>query len=199
MLHSWCGPMPIIIGIGRIKSDAGHTSPVKRRHAMSTTRDTLSSIRRHAIAVLILIFALIWSPIGAFISTEADETRGTTIKSTADQQAHISAELDVFSGRPNPTWNLADAQVRELLGMLRTAQTSRGERPSGAEGLGYRGLILNIVSDSHVEICRVSNGLIEIDGRFLSDAGRRIEAFVIRTLPDDMQKQFAPILSGLLP
>ena len=133
------------------------------------------------------------------ISAEANEARGEAITSTADHQARVSAELDVFSGRPNPTWDLPDAQVRELLRMLQDAQTSRAERPLGGVALGYRGLVLKITSDSHVDTWRVSNGSIEFNGQFFNDGGRRIEAYVVRTMPDGMRSQFTPLLPGLLP
>lgn len=55
----------------------------------------------------------------------------------------IEIELDVFSGRPNPTWVLEDAVAAKVMGLLN--QPKNEAVPSGAPtGLGYRGLILRI-------------------------------------------------------
>jgi len=48
-------------------------------------------------------------------------------------------ELDVFSGRPNPTWPLTAEESQDLL--ARIGQLSPGGGPVPA-GLGYRGFIV---------------------------------------------------------
>lgn len=51
-------------------------------------------------------------------------------------------ELDVFSGRPNPTWSLSAEQIMELLEALQDLPPA--DKLSQEIGLGYRGfLILN--------------------------------------------------------
>jgi hypothetical protein len=48
--------------------------------------------------------------------------------------------LNVFSGRPNPTWLLNDSEEDQLADRLRSSQELTERRPSGAfGGLGYRG------------------------------------------------------------
>jgi hypothetical protein len=48
--------------------------------------------------------------------------------------------LHVFSGRPDPSWQLTPKQEREFEERLRGSQTITAERPSGlVGGLGYRG------------------------------------------------------------
>jgi hypothetical protein len=48
--------------------------------------------------------------------------------------------LNVFSGRPNPTWLLNDQEEQELTQRLQASQSLTDKRPSGAYGgLGYRG------------------------------------------------------------
>lgn len=48
--------------------------------------------------------------------------------------------LHVYSGRPNPTWILSDAQEDEVAERLSSLRTFTNERPSGiVGGLGYRG------------------------------------------------------------
>ncbi|MEN6370093.1 MAG: hypothetical protein ABFD77_10430 [Thermotogota bacterium] len=50
------------------------------------------------------------------------------------------AELDVYSGRPNPRWLLTEDECRELALLLRDLPPAE-ERRAGV-GLGYRGIIL---------------------------------------------------------
>lgn len=48
--------------------------------------------------------------------------------------------LDVFSGIPNPSWQLTAAQEKELDDRIRASSTFTHSRPSGVVGgLGYRG------------------------------------------------------------
>lgn len=51
----------------------------------------------------------------------------------------FQVELDVFSGRPNPTWPLTAEEGRDLL--ARVGRLSPGGGPLPA-GLGYRGFIV---------------------------------------------------------
>jgi hypothetical protein len=49
-------------------------------------------------------------------------------------------ELDIFSGRPNPTWSLSSADTATLAGMIE--KLSRAEPAVLFDGLGYRGFIV---------------------------------------------------------
>jgi hypothetical protein len=51
----------------------------------------------------------------------------------------IIAELDVFSGRPNPSWKLSQAQAEELKERLRDGPETEGAPPNR---LGYRGVVV---------------------------------------------------------
>ncbi|MEI6333904.1 MAG: hypothetical protein WCS87_05050 [Methylococcaceae bacterium] len=48
--------------------------------------------------------------------------------------------LDVFSGRPNPSWNLSVEQLIELLELFKNLPPADKLPPEN--GLGYRGLLL---------------------------------------------------------
>jgi hypothetical protein len=51
--------------------------------------------------------------------------------------------LDVFSGRPNPTWQLTPDEERELNGRMTSMSTFTHQRPTGVVGgLGYRGFLI---------------------------------------------------------
>lgn len=51
----------------------------------------------------------------------------------------LLVELDIFSGRPNPTWRLSPGEAGELLEKLRAL--GPGSRPR--MGLGYRGFVIH--------------------------------------------------------
>ena len=52
--------------------------------------------------------------------------------------------LDIFSGRPNPVWQLTEQQDSELAEKLTSARTLTTQRPSGVfGGLGYRGFVIS--------------------------------------------------------
>lgn len=72
--------------------------------------------------------------------------------------------LNVFSGRPNPTFQLDDKQSDELAERLKGLQSFTEQRPSGAfGGLGYRGFSVSR-SHTHPEGAldlRVHEGIVE--------------------------------------
>jgi hypothetical protein len=53
----------------------------------------------------------------------------------------LEIELDAFSGRPNPRWELTGAQAAEFLKYLSALRPSQGGHFTG-DGLGYRGFIV---------------------------------------------------------
>ncbi len=56
----------------------------------------------------------------------------------------LEIELDIFSGRPNPTWKLSEEEEKELLDIITSdpTQVSPVYSPEEVLGLGYRGLIV---------------------------------------------------------
>jgi hypothetical protein len=56
----------------------------------------------------------------------------------------IEVTLNVFSGRPNPSWKLSDDQEKELLAKLEAIDKPSLQKPPGViGGLGYRGFIVS--------------------------------------------------------
>ena len=85
----------------------------------------------------------------------------------------VAVELDIFSGRPNPSWTVPDTDVHRWLTTLPTVQ----EPESAAEDLGYRGLIVHL-GDEHI---RVFNGTAIAPRFALADPARRFEAWLLST------------------
>ena len=91
----------------------------------------------------------------------------------------MRVELDVFSGRPNPVWQL-DAQAAAALTALHDALIAgAGWREPPA--LGYRGFLYAIRADD----CRAYHGAVRTPHAILADPRQTIERFLIARLPRD--------------
>lgn len=53
--------------------------------------------------------------------------------------------LDVFSGRPNPTWTLSEEEEKQLLERVKGRGLAAADAPDA--GLGYRGLVVRATQD----------------------------------------------------
>jgi hypothetical protein len=91
----------------------------------------------------------------------------------AKQKMKISVELDVFSGRPNPSWELDPSESRELLKQLSPLPEADKNKAEFNDGLGYRGFIITIVeadkTNSIPAIYRVYKGSVLVNGKVFSD------------------------------
>ena len=97
----------------------------------------------------------------------------------------MRAEIDVFSGRPNPAWDLTAEETERLLtvfGQLRERQVS-----AIPASLGYRGLVLqgDAVRALGYERITVRRGVVQAEGsrgtRYLGDWDREFEAQIAAT------------------
>ncbi|HYH81328.1 MAG TPA: hypothetical protein VEX86_16105 [Longimicrobium sp.] len=105
--------------------------------------------------------------------------------STSAALTSVRAEADLYSGLPNPTWMLDEAEastVRRLLGAL-----PAGGQQEPSPGLGYRGMVVR-------DAAGVFPGCTELrayravvlaqcgaDTRSLADPGRAVERFLAGT------------------
>lgn len=90
--------------------------------------------------------------------------------------------LDIFSGRPSPSWNLTAAQAEELARLLESlpADESKGGTDD-APGLGYRGFT---IQGRDVWIAAFRGRIsVQRDGaeRRLSDPDRSVERWLLGT------------------
>lgn len=103
-------------------------------------------------------------------------------------------ELDVFSGRPNPRWELDEprsAQLRQLQSNL----TSTSVAPPEAPGLGYRGFLY---SDPHGPV-RAYRGFVRTAREVLADPTYSVERFLLDHLPPEYAEFKASIAAELTP
>ena len=84
-------------------------------------------------------------------------------------------ELDIFSGRPNPRWEL-DEHAAETLRRLVSRLSVTSASPPEAPGLGYRGFV---VTDDG-ERFRAFRGYVSRDGVVLADPTSSVERFLLR-------------------
>jgi hypothetical protein len=106
--------------------------------------------------------------------------------------ATATIQIDVFSGRPNPSWTLGDASARELLSKLKsTGITTPVPMP---DGLGFRGFRVTVSDGSRDREFHVFGSRIQEGRQSYLDRDRSVERFVVSTIPVDLKKVFADIL-----
>ena len=87
----------------------------------------------------------------------------------------VTVEVDMFSGRPNPTWTMASGDARATVTMLdRLLRTTPG---TVEERLGYRGTIIRVNKIAW----RVFRGqaIESASGLWKADEGRKLERFAL--------------------
>jgi hypothetical protein len=91
----------------------------------------------------------------------------------------MKVELDIFSGRENPSWLLKKEQSETLIALM-SGSTDSGALPQEPPPLGYRGFCIEYDGAtwrayrgtlSGANICRI-------------DPDRSIERFLLHTLPE---------------
>lgn len=98
----------------------------------------------------------------------------------------MQVELDAFSGRPNPYWNLTLQEARDFMSRFQSLPQYQGEG-SVREGLGYRGLIVTKPGECIEGYDRilVSNELVvaenNTESRQFVDRDRQLERWLLHT------------------
>ncbi len=96
----------------------------------------------------------------------------------------MQVELDIFSGRPNPRWELSSETAQELRNKLADLSEGAPLRPQ-TTGLGYRGLIVRSEKLEDFEELVIYNEVVASQrGDRLAtfvDKGRSIEKWLLST------------------
>ena len=90
----------------------------------------------------------------------------------------VTVTLDIFSGRPNPSWSLEDEEARQLLDRIHAIEQRTPLKVPGAAGqLGYRGFSLHSSAVSPLGQLRVQahQGIIDVGPRDLSVVDENLE------------------------
>jgi hypothetical protein len=98
-------------------------------------------------------------------------------------------EVDVFSGRPNPIWNLTAPEAQAFVQRFAALPSFPGDG-GGTEqdqGLGYRGLKVNLLSEGQQRRVSIGQGKVVVEEagsrkpRQLQDPERRLEQWLLQT------------------
>ena len=111
--------------------------------------------------------------------------------------------LDVYSGRPNPSWVLSDADSQKLTERVHAIDTVTSQKSSGAlGGLGYRGFLVNHTPHSvqahpafHVHEGIIDKGLSEDN---LVSRDRELEDWLLSTAKGAVHDDVKTLVSGEL-
>jgi hypothetical protein len=156
---------------------------------------------RAGLLILLILAALASLSCGAS-SPSSVPTHG---RPTASQGGELIAttvvvELDIFSGRPNPTWTLSDTDRAHLL-----EQLARLPAASAAEfdtNLGYRGFIVRMANAAETSVVRIQRGKVDVSaaGRDLysSDPKRGMERWLLRTGQPSLDPTVYGVVEGEL-
>jgi hypothetical protein len=114
-------------------------------------------------------------------------TRKASAEVTADggrsMPTRCEIELDIFSGMPNPTWVLTDAETNRWMEQLAALPPMPAREWSG--NLGYRGFIVQVTQGGETQVVRVQNGAVHLSqgatNRYASDAKRELEHWLLNT------------------
>jgi hypothetical protein len=90
----------------------------------------------------------------------------------------MDATLLIYSGRPNPAWQVEGECAREV----EHAIANLPEAPEGASpygGLGYSGVRVDFEAGGRRRQAVFGSGIALVDGRPLVDAGRRLERLIL--------------------
>jgi hypothetical protein len=99
--------------------------------------------------------------------------------------SNVVVTLDVFSGRPNPTWSLAEGMTVEFLRRLHALESSKAA-PREFEDLGYRAVSAQFQDETKgTVVVKASRGFVTLDKagqrvHFL-DSARQFESWLVNT------------------
>ena len=128
---------------------------------------------------LLLLFLGLSAFIGIYIMLTATNTHA------AKTEASAVVTLDVYSGKPNPSWPLAATTVDELAQRIDALSTKAADTPE-FDGLGYRSVrAVMKTGDGNEVTVTASRGTISVDKagqrhRF-ADSGRAFELWLVNT------------------
>lgn len=120
----------------------------------------------------------------------------------ASETALAQVELDIFSGRPNPAWQLSREETDQLLTLLGKLPAAEARRPS--DDLGYRGFVVSFQdSEGRAQRVQVHGGLVlrDVDGalKYFADEDRKFERWLLETGAAELSPELHDVVARELP
>jgi len=103
-------------------------------------------------------------------------------------------ELDIFSGRPNPRWQLSEGETAHFTRLIKQLERASVGSPPAPPGLGYRGFRLIGPAGSP---SWAYGGFIQSPRGLLADPRRRVERFLLKHMPSDFSDLRRPLEDDL--
>lgn len=132
-------------------------------------------------------FGLIWFLVVFVVVASACTAARTQAKrmtgGNESMPARVEVELDIFSGMPNPTWVLTDADADSFVKLLAAVPPGPATELSG--NLGYRGFIVQVTQGAATHSIHVQAGTVQISKgatkAHAKDVNRELERWLLRT------------------
>ena len=111
-------------------------------------------------------------------------------------------ELDIFSGRPNPTWKLSGEETSRFLGLLRELPSTE---PGWFDvGLGYRGFAVSFHDPEGRETrVQIFKGIVKRSvgesAEYFADKDRKLERWVLKTGNSRLSPELYEVVDKELP
>jgi hypothetical protein len=119
---------------------------------------------------------------GALLELAAGPADASPATWRSSMAAQVEVELDIFSGMPNPTWVLSDAEAASFARRLARLPRASAAEPPGH--LGYRGFIVRTTAGARTQEIRIwAGGVHASNGAtpHASDADRELEQWLLRS------------------
>jgi hypothetical protein len=130
------------------------------------------------------VLTLLGFALAVMLAACASGSGSVTRSAAASAASPARVELDVFSGRPNPMWELSAADTAALLDVIAALPpTSPLDLPMP---LGYRGFLVSLTApESGTEmVIHAFQGTVESRGdgtTYYADPGRQVERWLLAT------------------
>lgn len=111
-------------------------------------------------------------------------TPSAPASATPARPSGITVALGIYSGRPDPSWELTEAQSAEFERLLDALPTASGDPPQG--GLGYHGfyLIITRPGEAPLSLFAFRGAVTSLESgprTYWQDSERTIEAYLLDT------------------
>jgi hypothetical protein len=114
--------------------------------------------------------------------------------------ARVEVEFDIYSGMPNPTWLLTDAEADSFVKRLAAAPRTSATELSG--NLGYRGFIVQVTQGADTQLVRIQTGAVHMmQGAttvYGNDVDRALERWLLDTGKPHLKKELFEIAERAL-